>query len=313
MSLMRPAALAWAVALTIATAAGARAATCTATMTDINFGSISVRSGVTNATSGTMQIDCSGAGVLPIGACIRFGPGSGGAGAGNSPRYMRRADAASLNFELRATGNGPAHGTWNEAFVLIPVVAGSGSAVVTVYADITSSGVSVGTGPYSSVFSGAAHASVEYDVASCAASGPVAVPNAFTVSADVQSSCEVDAASLDFGAIPPVLSAPVDREADLTVRCTSSTGYAIRLDNGSGAGATGPTDRRMSSGPSSISYGLYQNSARTAPWGNDPGNDVGGTGAGNDQTYTVYGRIHAGQTLQAGIYSDAVVVTVEYE
>ncbi len=291
----------------------ADAATCTASMSDINFGSISVRAGVNNATSGTLQIDCSGAAVSAIGACIRFGPGSGGAAVGNSPRYMRRADTAKLNYELRATGNGPAHATWNEAFVLIPVVLGSGSAAVTVYADVTSSGVSVGTGLYASTFAGASNASVEYNVPNCTSSGPLAVPNAFTVSADVQSSCEVDAAALDFGSIPHAITAPVDRETDLSVRCTASTAYSIRLDNGMGAGASGPADRRMSFGLNTIRYGLYQNSSRTTPWGDTLSNDLEGTGAGTDQTYTIYGRIHAGQNLVAGIYSDAVIITVEYD
>lgn len=306
-------ALAGGAGLLLAWAGAAAASTCTAAMSDITFGSISVRSGVTNATSGTLQIQCTGAVAGAVGACIRFGPGSGGAGASNSPRYMRRADNARLNYELRPTGNGAVHGTWNEVFVLIPVVLGSGSAAVTVFADITSVGVGTGTGFYSSTFTGASNAHVQYDVPNCAASGPTATVSAFTVSADVQSSCEVDAAALNFGTIPHGITAPIDADAALTVRCTASTDYAIRLGLGTGPGVSSPERRRMSFGPASIEYGLYQNSARTMVWGDTAATDVEGQGAGTDQTFLIHGRIHGGQNALAGIYSDAVVVIVEYD
>lgn len=292
-------------------AGAAQALTCSATMSDIDFGAISVRAGVTNATSGALRIDCTGAGPLEaVGVCARFGTGSGGTSL--SPRRMRRADGGTLEYELRSGGNGPAFPTWTEAFLLVPVTLGSGSAVATVYADIVSSGVSTGTGFYLSTFSGAGDVQVTYDVASCQSSGPAALVGDFTVSADVRSSCEVDASALDFGGLAQVITGAVPAEATLNVRCTAATAYAIRLDNGQGAGATGPEDRRMTSPLGQLSYGLYLDPARSAPWGDLPSNDLDAQGAGANQAFTIYGRIHAGQSVTPGLYTDSVVVTIEY-
>lgn len=296
----------------LASAGTAQALSCTSAMSDINFGSVSVRSGVTNATSGTLQVTCTGALVAVVGVCVRFGPGSGGAAADLSPRYMRRADGAALNYQLRAGGNGAQHGTWDSAFFVVPVVLGRASAAITVHADITSSGVSTGTGSYSSTFSGSSDVQVTYGVPNCASAGQTAPPGPFTVSAEVQSSCEVDSSALNFGNVPFQVTAPIDRETVLTVRCTAATDYAIRLGPGEGPGVTDPAARRMRFLTGTLTYGLYKDSGRTSPWGDLATNDVDSRGLGTDQSFTIYGRIHGGQNVLPGLYSDAVVVTIEY-
>jgi spore coat protein U-like protein len=69
----------------------------------------------------------------------------------------------------------------------------------------------------------------------------------------------------------------------------------------------------MSSSGVNVLYGLYQDSARTQPWGNTVGtNTTSGTGTGTAQTQTVYGRVAAQATPAPGSYSDSVVVTVGY-
>ena len=289
----------------------AEAASCSAVVSAINFGSVSVRTGVTNSTSGNVAITCSG-GHGTIGVCVDFGPGGGGAGAGNSPRYMRRADNSALNYELRSGGNGSSYGTLTSVFVSMLVVLGNGSANVPIYADITSDSVAVGTGSYSSVFSGASNISLRFGLLSCNLAGTiVAVPN-FTVSANVVPSCELNVGALDFGNIPALLNNPVAGQATIDVRCTADTTYRVDLGLGSGTGATGPTDRRMMNGLATLIYGLYQDAAHGQPWGNTVGNSRSGTGAGGSQTLTVYGQIAAGQTTRTGTYSDSVVVTLTY-
>lgn len=291
----------------------AHALTCSASMSDVNFGSVSLRTGETNTTSGTVQINCSNALVSVVGVCVRFGDGSGGAGGGNSPRYMRNGSGNLLSYELRATGYGPPNSTWNNVYVIVPVVLGSGSVSLPVYADITATGVGFDAGSYSSVFSGSADARIDYGVASCDLFGDTATIPDFSVSADVTSSCEVDSASLDFGNISDFLNSAVDAQTDITVRCTAATDYSIRLGLGTGAGATGPEDRKMSYLTNTISYGLYQDAARSIPWGNTAANDQQAQGTGADQLFPVYGRIFAGQTAPAGTYSDSVIITVEYD
>ena len=287
----------------------ARAQNCSATMTDLVFGTITLRSGVTNETSGNLSITC--AGFVNVGVCVYFGEGGGGAGAGLSPRFMRRADNAALDFQLRRSGNGGTDIWDGEHFTLNNALLGR-TINVPVYADIESSGFGVGPGSYSSTFSGNANARIEFNTNSCAQPGTVRSVNAFTVSADVAASCEVDAATLDFGVLGASLPAPVDAVTEIIVRCSDGAPYSVRLDNGVGSGASGPTDRRMEAGASQLVYGLYRDAARTQPWGDQAGNSVSGTGAAVDQGIDVYGRIFAGQPLNAGSYSDSVLITVEY-
>jgi spore coat protein U-like protein len=96
------------------------------------------------------------------------------------------------------------------------------------------------------------------------------------------------------------------------VQCTNATPYTVGL-NGGNSGAVDPTNRKMSKGSETIIYGLYQNSARTQPWGSTSGaNTVGGTGTGSSQGLTVYGRVASQTTPSPGSYTDSVVVTVTY-
>lgn len=68
-------------------------------------------------------------------------------------------------------------------------------------------------------------------------------------------------------------------------------------------------------GPASatIGYALYRDSGRTQNWGETVGTDtVAGTGDGNVQAITVYGRVPAQATPGVGTYTDSVTVTVTY-
>ncbi|PLS23042.1 hypothetical protein C0U40_02550 [Amylibacter cionae] len=287
------------------------AATCSASISDINFGSISVRAGAVNETSGTVNVTCSGVVGALIGICIRIGPGGGGAAPSNSPRYMRNSSGGALNYELRPIGNSAVNGTWNEVYVNIPVVLGSASANIPVYASITSNSVAVDTGAYTSVFSGVSDASITYGLLSCGLLGTeVGIPE-FAVSAEVVPSCELDVTAMDFGSLQTPIASPVDETATVNVRCTNATDYSVTLDQGLGGG-TGPTDRRMKNGSYELSYGLYRDIARSAPWGSLASNDVDSTGIGANQSFTIYGRIPAGQPAYYGTYTDSVVVTVNY-
>lgn len=288
--------------------AKAQSINCSATMSDIPFGTVSLRSGSINQTSGVLDISCTGVGT--VGVCVTIGPGSGGSGI--SPRLMRRSDNAPLSFQLRPGGNGPSGGVWDRVFVQVPTTLGSGSVSVAVFADITSSGVGTGIGSYASTFSGDPDISMEINVTSCNDTGPQRSIDPFTVSAQVAASCEVDAGLLDFGTLGAGTTGPVDASTTFLIRCTDTTPYTVRLDNGTGAGATGPTDRRMTGASAQLRYGLYQNASLTTPWGNGAGEGISTVGTGSDQGMTVFGRIFAGQPLIAGSYSDSVLITVEY-
>jgi len=127
---------------------------------------------------------------------------------------------------------------------------------------------------------------------------------------------------LAFGNYDPAASAPRDNTTNVNVTGTVTglgilvtLSYSISLD----AGASGSiTDRRLS-GPNSslLAYNLYTDSARSTVWGNGTVTDsysalasLGGTAV--QRSYTVYGRVPAGQYVAPGGYSNTITVTVTY-
>ena len=285
----------------------AAALSCTASVTVIAFGSITVRDGIADRTTGTVTFNCSGG--TPNGsvnACLNLGAGSGGAASGNSPRYMRRSDNLPLDYTLRRTGY--AGTTWNnESFTLTLDKNGAANVPATIYGEVTSTGTSINGGSYSSSFSGS-NAAFSYGPSSCANAGTSA---SFTVSATVTPSCTLSITPLAFGLVQNLTTA-VDQNATINVTCSNATSYSIKLGLGNGAGVTDPASRKMTLNSNTLTYGLYQNNARTTPWGDQASNVANSTGTGSSQVFTVYGRIASQATPATGSYTDTVVVTVEY-
>ncbi len=284
-------------------------AACTASVSNINFGSISVRSGANNRTSGTITVECRGELLDVVGVCLTFGAGQGGASSGNNPRYMRGVNGETLSYQLRPLGYGEGFGVLEQIYVPVITLLGSGSAQVPIYADITSRSVSVGSGSYSSTFSGSADISMRYGLVACDLPGKAATVPPFTVSANVVPSCELLVSPLAFGIISSSIQQPKDASSSITVRCTADTNYTVSL----GGGQSGDTANRiLRNGTETLSYGLFRDPGRSAPWGDTAGTRAAGYGTGTDNVFTVYGRIPAGQNAYVGVYTDNVVVTVNY-
>ena len=131
----------------------------------------------------------------------------------------------------------------------------------------------------------------------------------FQVSAIVDKNCTVSSSAVNFGS-RGVLNSAVTANGQVSVRCTLSTPYTVGLDNG--ISGSGPTARAMKLGTRSIIYGLYQDAGYLNAWGNSGGGLVAGSGTGNAQAYTVFGRASAQATPPPGTYADTVVITVTY-
>ena len=108
----------------------------------------------------------------------------------------------------------------------------------------------------------------------------------------------------------------------MRVGCGGVAGLLIpfRIDLGRG-GAASYAPRRLSSGMNTLSYNLYADAGRTSVWGDGTGGSVAVEssvlldvlGWAPTQSFTVYGRIGAGQTgAVPGSYADTVSVTVTY-
>jgi spore coat protein U-like protein len=136
--------------------------------------------------------------------------------------------------------------------------------------------------------------------------------NTLTVNATVLGICTIDPATLAFGNYDS--TANVDVSANLTVRCTSGSSYWVGLGLGSNAAGSA---RRMSSGAGFLDYELYRDAGRTQVWDNaDPAPATPHSAAANPgysaYTTAVYGRIPAAQIAPIGVYTDSVVMTVNF-
>ena len=132
-----------------------------------------------------------------------------------------------------------------------------------------------------------------------------------TVTATVSSNCTIGATAISFGS-QGILSSNKDAQGTLNIQCSQSLPYLVSLDGGL-SGATNPTQRKMTFSTANVVYGLYQDSARSVPWGSTSGvNTASGTGTGLTQTINVYGRVAPQTTPQPGTYADTIVATITY-
>lgn len=302
-----------ALALTFAWSSPAWAAlSCSASVSSVAFGSITVRDGTADQTTGTVTYACTGGTPsAAISACLALGAGSGGAAGGNSPRYMRRADNTPLSYELKSLSQSGS--TWGTV-VTGATLDGNGAASFqeTIYAQVTPTNDSeVKGGSYSSTFSGS-DATFTFGEGSgpgaCTANG---TSPSFNVTATITPSCTLDVAPLSFGSMESLAQA-VDAQTAITANCTNAISYTITLGPGNGSGVTDPAARKMTKGSDTITYGIYRNSSRTDVWGDGASTDYEGTGNGSAQSIPVYGRIPVQETPPAGTYNDTVVVTITY-
>jgi spore coat protein U-like protein len=135
----------------------------------------------------------------------------------------------------------------------------------------------------------------------------------FNVTITIQSNCIVQSATdLAFGT-QGVLSANVDAQSTISVQCTNTTPYTVGLSAGIGAAATVAARKMTGPAAATVTYSVYRDAARSLVWGTTIGTDtLAGTGNGNPQPITVYGRVPPQATPAAGGYSDTLTVTVTY-
>lgn len=136
------------------------------------------------------------------------------------------------------------------------------------------------------------------------------VTTTFQVSGTISTSCTVTALDLDFGQLSAV--GPTDGQTTITVNCASGVAYTVDLAGTSpGCGDdNGAEFCLFNSSSVPLAYWLYSDAGHTTLWGR--GTTVAGTGAGADQTLTVYGQTDEPHGQGTGTYTDTVTVTVAY-
>ncbi|MBS0528354.1 MAG: spore coat protein U domain-containing protein [Proteobacteria bacterium] len=305
--------------LGVAPSGEAFAQNCTASVTNMAFGSFNPLTGA-KSTTATLSVNCTGTKSKTLRFCV--------SAAGTSPTGCRSMVSGSnqLAFDLytnaahstqlgdyRGAGSCPS-GSWDATglqFNLTLNASGSGSTTKTIYAGLNDA--TAVPGSYTATYSGS-NIAVDYVYntgASCPVTSPQTVQPAFNISATVQAACNVNATDMNFGS-PTLLNANVDQTSTITVQCTNSTPFNVGLNTGNGGGAT-VTARKMTSGVNTIVYSLYQDAARSTVWGNTVGTDTAsGIGTGANQPLTVYGRVPPQVTPVPATYTDTIIVTITY-
>lgn len=292
-------------------AAPASAQSCSATVA-VNFGTINLTSGGSAAISGTVDVTCNGA----PGSIVRACPGIA------SPRLLNRNSGGQIAYELYSDAGhtniwGSTAGTPSPPKVDVAIGAGgSGNGSTTIFGLISAGQSSAPTTNLDPQYAGTPAVLVASDDAAanltCADIGTSnAAAGSALIQATYQPACTITANPLAFGSLASMASA-INQSTTIQTHCSTDTPFTISL-NGGLTGATDPTAREMQHGTDRLRYGLYRDTGRTEPWGSTIGNNVlGSNGTGSSVAIPVYGRIHQQTTPPVGIYSDTVIVTIDY-
>ena len=135
------------------------------------------------------------------------------------------------------------------------------------------------------------------------------------VAAEVEGACSVSASGVAFGTYDVFQATPTDSTGTITFRCGGQDkNILITISRGSS-----PTfnPRLLQTTSDVLLYNLYRDAALTQIWGDGGGGTTtyfNHNPQPNDQDIVlpVFGRIPAGQDASVGVYSDTVVVTIEY-
>jgi len=124
-------------------------------------------------------------------------------------------------------------------------------------------------------------------------------------------SFSVGPTAVNFGNYDPSSPVPTDSTGTLSFSCKGGNpAVYVALSGGNGALAFNP--RQMALGATdTLNYNLYLDAGRTQIWGDGTSYPQDGIDKKNTP-YTVYARIFAGQWVAAGVYTDTIIVTLNY-
>lgn len=129
-------------------------------------------------------------------------------------------------------------------------------------------------------------------------------------------SCRVFPRPMQFGQYDPFSPVPLTGLGRIDLKC-DEVGLSFRVKLDSGQNAVGFQPRRLNAvtGQEAINYNLYRDSIHSEIWGDGTPPTVIQEGTVSREakpTFTIYGRIPAGQNISQGSYTDTVRVTVEW-
>ena len=146
---------------------------------------------------------------------------------------------------------------------------------------------------------------------------------ALPVASRAATSCTVASTTLIFGPYDVFNGSPLDTQADVVVTCTRNGGapgttVEVALGPSTTSGAIATRRLRRLAGVDLLDYNLYRDAARLGVWGQTSGVDTVAKAlsvpnkSSANVSFTVFGRIPAGQDPSVGSYSDSLLVTISY-
>jgi spore coat protein U-like protein len=136
--------------------------------------------------------------------------------------------------------------------------------------------------------------------------------------------CSLVTTPMVFGSYNPVLGTAGTSSTSLVVECLAislpltTVNYTLSMGTSNTSGSL----QRQLAGPSGsrLDYNLFTDAGYATVWGNGSGGTgtVSGTAplvllaAVVARTHTVYGRIPGGQVVRTGVYSDGLMVTIDF-
>lgn len=296
------------------------AQTCTATPSNLDFGSVNPITGAAVARSGTINVTCNWTliSLAPNAlVCLNLSNTTTRvlSNGGNTMQYDLYQDSG----HTQSWGSSFTGGTPLSVSIAKPLLGTSASATVNFYGQIGAGQTTVPTtGNASTVYSQSFNAETVLaygyyllgapTCASLTANGSFP----FTVSATVTNNCNIGATGLSFGTAG-VLGAGIDALGSLSVICTNGDAWRISL-NGGGSGNVAARSMQRQGGGGSVGYQLYTDATHSVPWGDGSAGTsrVTNTGSGLSQIVTVYGRVPPQSTPAPGSYSDTITATIEF-
>ena len=309
--------------------------TCSATVVDANFGSISPISGADYTVTGSGTLSCTFAPLAPlltayVSACLNLNLGTNSLSA---PARMLGNGALRMPYNLYVDASYAPASIWGGpgvtgALSSLPVslsmgllsLGGTKTQNFSFYGKIPAgtalaavSTVNNSNTEYSSSFTGAG--TLTYAISILAAPTNCLGNSAsfgFSVKATAINNCTITATPMAF-TTTTVLTGSVRSTSTLTVRCVNNNGYQIALNGGAVAGNVAARKMKNTVSAATIDYRL--SGTLDGPlWGDGTGGTamVTGTGTGNSVPVTIYGRVPAQTTPVPGDYKDTVTATIYF-
>lgn len=143
-----------------------------------------------------------------------------------------------------------------------------------------------------------------------------------TVRARITASCTIDDIDpMQFGTLTAsaagATTGEIHAQSELRLTCTDGADWTVIANDGLNSGGTAQRRVTNASGTATVNYDLALDASQTMPMptaiADAAGTDAAGIGDGNQQSFTIYGSVPAGQLLPAdGAYSDTVTFTINF-